>query len=253
MPLTDKTRKILWGSSGNRCAVCRRELLISSTPVDAESIVGEECHIISGKLRGPRYDATCPVEKIDTFENLILLCAVHHKMIDDQPETYTTELLRTLKGNHGKWVRAALADEKKVQPVNLRRVKENIPSHLVRLKSGRDVLKIVGDAYAFQFDHPDPIDEEEAQLLASFLQDAQDWGDLSSELEAGARVNAAFDMTERLGQLEGAGFWVFGGREIQHLEGGISGGPSDWPVAILEIYRTTDPEILKEDLTGGEK
>ena len=54
MPITDKTRKILWGRSGNRCAICKNELVIDATGQDAESVVAEECHIISPRQNGPR-------------------------------------------------------------------------------------------------------------------------------------------------------------------------------------------------------
>jgi len=230
--------------------MCRRELVIEATSRDAQAIVGEECHIISRKTEGPRFDQDYAAEKIDAVENLILLCAVHHKMVDDQPETYTAEILRKLKANHEAWVRTSLADEKGVPPLKLRRLKQNIPSHLLRLTNGRDVLKIVDHAYGFQFDHPEPKSPEEAQFLAEFLQEAQDWADLSGDLEAGDRVQAAFRISELVAELEKAGFWVFGGREIRRLEGGIS-GPSEWPVAILEVRRSTDPEIIKVDLSAA--
>ena len=76
MAITDKTRKIFWGRSGNRCAICRRELVIDATSADDESVVGEECHIVSGKGQGPRYNSSVSEERIDDPENLLLLsCA----------------------------------------------------------------------------------------------------------------------------------------------------------------------------------
>jgi hypothetical protein len=77
-----------------------------------------------------------------------------------------------------------------------------------------------------------------------FLQEAEDFGDLHRDLEAGAHVNAAFRMSALLQQIEDAGFLVFGGREVQRLEGGI-GAPKAWPVAILHVRRPTSPEIIK--------
>ena len=100
MVISDKTRKSLWGRSGNRCAMCRRELIIESTPNDDESIVGDECHIISGKGQGPRHDHLFPLDRLDEPANLILLCRVHHKMVDDQCDTYTADILRQMKA---KW------------------------------------------------------------------------------------------------------------------------------------------------------
>ena len=97
MSISDKTRKILWGMSGNRCAICKIKLVIDATDEDSESVVGDECHIISGAPAGPRYSSSFPLEKIDQEENLILLCKVHHKMIDDQHETYTGEIVKGIK------------------------------------------------------------------------------------------------------------------------------------------------------------
>ena len=211
---------------------------------DDESVVGEECHIVSGKPEGPRYDSSFPVDRIDEPENLLLLCRVHHKMVDDQHETYTAEALLGLKGNHEKWVSSSLTEEQTQSPIRIRRVKGNIPSHLVRLTSGKDLLSIVGGSSAFSFDHDEPQSEAEVELLSHFLQEAQDWGDLSDELEAGDRVKAAFRMTTLVRELEQAGFWVFGGRETPRLEGGV-GPPSPFPVAILRVIRSTNPDIAR--------
>lgn len=256
MAISEKTRKILWGRSGNRCALCRHELVIDATAADDESVVGDECHIVSSKNQGPRHDPAFPAEQLDEPGNLVLLCRVHHKMIDDQCETYTVEVLQKLKTNHEIWVSSTLAEHPAIPPVRLRRIKENIPSYLIRLTSGREVMKVVGGSSAFSFEHDEPRSQAEEGLLASFLREAQDWGELYSDLEAGDRVKAAFRMSERLRELEEAGFWVFGGREVQRLEGGIS-APSSFPVAILRVARTTAPEIIcmdsPPDGTGTEK
>jgi hypothetical protein len=65
-----------------------------------------------------------------------------------------------------------------------------------------------------RFDHLEPNSQEEARLLAGLLQEAQDWGDLLGDLEAGDRVQAAFRTRELVAELEKAGFWVFGGRRF---------------------------------------
>jgi len=46
MSIKDRTRKILWGRSGNRCAYCRRVLVEDGTDLSDESVVGDECHMI---------------------------------------------------------------------------------------------------------------------------------------------------------------------------------------------------------------
>ncbi len=250
MAISDKARKILWGRSGNRCAMCRRELVVAATSADDDSVVGDECHIVSAAGQGPRHDPAFPENCLDEPANLILLCRVHHKMVDDQHETYTAEVLRTMKANHERWVASTLTEGKVIAPVRVRRLKENIPSHFVRLTSGRDLFAVVDGASGYAFQHDEPASEAEAQLLASFLQEMQDYGELSSDLEAGDRVQAAFRLSALLENIEQAGFWVFGGGEVRRLEGGGT-APSPFPVAILQVLRKDNPEILRVDLRSA--
>jgi hypothetical protein len=227
--------------------MCRHELVIDATAADDESVIGDECHIVSGKSQGPRHDPARPSECLDELENLILLCRIHHKMVDDQYETYTVEMLKTLKANHEKWVSDALSDEKAPPPVRIRRIKENIPTHLTRLMKGREVMNIIEDSCSLSFEHDEPQSREEMEIISGFAQEVQDWGDLSGDFEAGQRVEAAYRMSAVLQELEGKGFWLFGGREIQRIEGGIAAS-SSWPVAILRVIRPSSPEITKIDL-----
>ena len=110
MTITDKTRKLLWGRSGNRCAFCRGVLSVDSTELDDASVVGDECHIVSGKVGGPRYDPAFPPDELDAYDNLLLLCRIHHKVIDDQEHTFTPLVLKRLKQDHEDLVSTALAD-----------------------------------------------------------------------------------------------------------------------------------------------
>lgn len=108
MGVTDKTRKILWGRSGNRCAICKCELIMDASPNDDESIVGDECHIVAREAGGPRGDLSFPVDQLDSFSNLILLCKIHHKLVDDQPNEYPVDQLQRIKEEHLGYVRRGL-------------------------------------------------------------------------------------------------------------------------------------------------
>ncbi|MEW6276085.1 MAG: HNH endonuclease signature motif containing protein [Bacillota bacterium] len=101
MAISERTRKILWARSGNRCAICRCELVREEFATDPAAVVGDECHIISKKPGGPRYDPGVKME-LDSYDNLILLCKTHHKLVDDQPSRFTVEYLRMVKANHEK-------------------------------------------------------------------------------------------------------------------------------------------------------
>jgi hypothetical protein len=49
LAITERTRKILWGRSGNLCAYCRRVLVDDGTDLSDEPMVGDECHLIGEK------------------------------------------------------------------------------------------------------------------------------------------------------------------------------------------------------------
>src|ERR1035437_71496 len=109
MAIADKTRKLLWGKSGNRCAQCYRLLSVEATELDDPAVVGDECHIVSGKPDGPRHDPSFPPEDIDGYPNLILLCRVDHKTVDDQWRTFDVVPLTRLKDDHERKIARATA------------------------------------------------------------------------------------------------------------------------------------------------
>ena len=72
--MRDKDIKILWGRSGNRCAICKLEL----TADGSLETLGEMAHIVARSPNGPRGTQDLPVNDPDSYDNLILLCPTHH-------------------------------------------------------------------------------------------------------------------------------------------------------------------------------
>jgi hypothetical protein len=105
LAISEKIRKMLWAKSGNRCAICKIEL-ITEQETDSNLNIGEECHIISSKSKGPRHKPN--LNDYDTFDNLILLCRNHHKEIDTLIDSFPEEILRYMKQNHENWVQKTL-------------------------------------------------------------------------------------------------------------------------------------------------
>jgi len=244
MTITDKTRKLLWGRSGSRCAICKHELITTATNEDCESVVGDECHIISGETNGPRHDPSYPAEKIDSYENLMLLCRVHHKLVDDQLSTFTTEILRQIKNDHEIWVKSKLSENQKLKPLRLRRIKKNIPDFLVRVTTGKQLVDLLSGTYAFSMEHDELCTEEEVNLIGGFFQELRDFLDMIDEMEPIDRVRGTYSLTQLIQEVEQNGFFVFAGREIQILEGGISDEPSNWPIALVRILRNDNNEVI---------
>lgn len=81
---------------------------MDETQTDDPSIVGEACHIVAKSVNGPRGASEMTRTQRDLYGNLVLLCNVHHKLIDDQPGEYTVERLHQLKADHEGWVRISL-------------------------------------------------------------------------------------------------------------------------------------------------
>jgi len=93
-----KTVKQLFAECGNECAYPK-----CSTPMvdsDSGTILGQICHIMGKNPDGPRYDANQTDKERHGNDNLLLLCGVHHKIVDDDPDSYTVERLQNLKRDH---------------------------------------------------------------------------------------------------------------------------------------------------------
>ena len=101
MGISLKTHKMLWARSGNRCAFpdCGRSL-VEDVDGAGPSILGVEAHIVARSRTGPRGVSGAALVAGDSLANLILLCALHHKIVDDHPATYTVEVLAEMKRVH---------------------------------------------------------------------------------------------------------------------------------------------------------
>jgi len=94
------TIRRLYAVSRNQCAYpeCRVPIFEYSTG----SLLGELCHINAKATGGPRFDIRQSSEQRHGFDNLVLMCSIHHTKIDapENLSTYTAERLREIKRNH---------------------------------------------------------------------------------------------------------------------------------------------------------
>jgi len=101
IPPTLSTIKRLFALSGNECAFpqCRIRLV-----EDDGTIVGEACHIHAAEPGGPRFKPMQSDDDRRAFDNLILLCANHHRVVDGKP--LTANELREIKAAHERQFKA---------------------------------------------------------------------------------------------------------------------------------------------------
>jgi hypothetical protein len=63
-------------------------------------VTGRICHIMAQSAGGPRYDASQSETERHAFENLVLMCPVHHDVIDADLDMYSAQRLRQMKMHH---------------------------------------------------------------------------------------------------------------------------------------------------------
>lgn len=119
MSIPIKDQRVLAIRSGGRCAFrsCQKILTAEATLPDKEAILGEMAHIVGEMPSGPRGDSSLTPSERNSYSNLILLCNVHHQLIDDKPHTYTVEKLHAMKKEHEEWVEKALSKASDNRPL----------------------------------------------------------------------------------------------------------------------------------------
>jgi hypothetical protein len=85
-----KTLKVLFGLSGNKCAVpgCNNPIIKAGTSVSNDLVVGQICHIYAASDDGPRGKLGLTSAEKNAPANLILCCPTHHVVVDGQHQDY---------------------------------------------------------------------------------------------------------------------------------------------------------------------
>lgn len=112
-PLPDL--KLLWGLAAARCAFqlphCRHQCIEDATDQDPAVPLGIIAHIVAHADEGPRANPSMSIQERDCYDNWILLCDRHARLVDVRPRTHSEAELRRWKAEHEQWVRASLAQE----------------------------------------------------------------------------------------------------------------------------------------------
>jgi len=230
----DIDRKKLWGRAGSRCAICNREL----TRLDRiDSIIGDEAHIRSKREAGPRHEPSYPAEKLDTYENLILLCKIHHKLVDDNEAKYKTERLVETKDRHERHVSAALSPKAKGWVSDV---------FLYPIANGTELMQIVAQAHVYLFDHDHPETSAEQESIGAFLQGLNDWGDIADDIGPGGQVDGAEDLHRQLLELNELGFVVLAALGDYWLRSDMA-----VPAAAVRVTRRSADQAVPNDASPG--
>jgi hypothetical protein len=235
--ISPKTRKLLWGNAGRLCAICKASLVEPGNQLDAHAIVGDEAHIRGQKAGAARYDVSLPKKQIDAYENLLLLCRTHHKMVDDQPNTYSVEVLQLIKLEHEIEVEQAL---RAVGAAEHTHELMTVP----RLTTGYEVMRMIFNAHCYYKHHDSPPDAAAAQAIAVYLELVEDWGEISTDVGEAQLLLHADGVTEALHELDRHQFAAYGmqlNRTVEHAGQRL---PQKWPVVlsfVVDVSKSEQP------------
>lgn len=111
--IKDGTKRMLYIKSGNLCAWCKQTLVYSNS-----SNLSEICHIEAVNEDGARYNPNLTYEYVNSYENLILLCANCHTFADNKlnENVCSVEMLKRMKCAHEQWVEESLMNKPVVEP-----------------------------------------------------------------------------------------------------------------------------------------
>lgn len=132
---TSATIKRLFALSGNQCAMpkCPNPIVDTRTG----TVVGDVCHIRAHHEGAARFEPAVSRDELHHFDNLILLCTICHRIIDDNVEEYSAQTLIDIKARHeAKGHRVPEPGDRIVESL-LHRLDE------VAAKVDADVLKLV--------------------------------------------------------------------------------------------------------------
>ncbi|MDP3749573.1 MAG: SAVED domain-containing protein [Phenylobacterium sp.] len=101
--IPQKVQSALWARAGGRCQFrgCNEDLIGDLVAGREDGTFGFIAHIVADSVQGPRGDPVRSPLLARSLENLMLMCARHHKLIDvDALADYPEPMLIGMKGEH---------------------------------------------------------------------------------------------------------------------------------------------------------
>ena len=150
---SDKTLKVLFALSGNQCAYpdCTNPVIEPATVKSKAHVAAHICHIHAHSTDGPRGTHELTPEELKSPDNLILLCAHHHGIVDGQHETYPAQVLKEWKQNRESEAQQRLSNGMEIaEPDVLSH--PYFPTTLVDQKIEEEVAKLQKRRFFVEFD-----------------------------------------------------------------------------------------------------
>lgn len=134
LKIPDDVKLKLWVLSGGRCEFpgCNKPLWRDGLTLKEDNFA-QMAHVIAQSADGPRGNSNLSAKRAINFDNLMLLCAVHHKLVDGKnKQDYPASTLSSYKQEHERRIQlqTSLSDNMKTTLVLF---KANIGSRVMNI------------------------------------------------------------------------------------------------------------------------
>lgn len=111
--LTEPKKLILMGICGGKCEFrgCNYSV-VEDLLTGAAGNFSNYAHIIASSSNGPRGDKKLSGQLSDDVSNIMVLCMMHHKEVDDNPDIYTVDVLKRMKTEHENYIKELMKIKK---------------------------------------------------------------------------------------------------------------------------------------------
>lgn len=117
------------------------------------------------------------------------------------------------------------------------------PVSLPQLRSGREIVALIGGTHVSWIYQDEPHDESEIELIGGFLQEIRDWGDIWEEIDIAEYMRVQLSFDRQLREIEGSGWTVYGARETRVAT--IAGIRDEWAFTMVAAVRGEPNEVLR--------
>jgi hypothetical protein len=128
---------------------------------------------VARAARGPR-GSEGPRNDLDGYDNLILLCANCHSIIDARPELFSRSNLLQMKSDHEQRIDRS----RPPAPLKMTYGDRFADLKFIHVESGEALATAVAAASSYSHGTPPDLSSTQRALIGDFLQEAADWGDV---------------------------------------------------------------------------
>lgn len=118
---------------------------------------------------------------------------------------------------------------------------------LTRIEYGKQIADIISGKHAYDLDFETSIvDPQLLELMHSFFQELQDYGELWDEIEYSGRGQGILSFQNWVDELAKNDLWVFGGKAKRPI--GQYNPPLIFDILVIRIYTKDSASIIKVDI-----